>query len=167
MPFLIRSSASNPRWLPISIAGRFAARGTGPRIRPIVHVFALVLSTAHEVSRRPSVVRSASVSAPERLSAILSGHPPSIPLTNGALMTSRIDDLLEHIARLEREVEAELERRRTQWRYRGRSGSLRARGSSRASAIEAGYSTLSSREQRPQSSDRPADLLDGRTDRGA
>jgi hypothetical protein len=33
-------------------------------------------------------------------------------------MTSRIDDLLEHITRLERELEAELDRRRAQWRYR-------------------------------------------------
>ena len=40
-------------------------------------------------------------------------------------MTSRIDDLLDHIARLEREVEAELERRRTQWRYRIEAGRVR------------------------------------------
>lgn len=40
-------------------------------------------------------------------------------------MTSRIDDLLEHIARLERELEAELERRRAQWRYRIEAGRVR------------------------------------------
>jgi hypothetical protein len=33
-------------------------------------------------------------------------------------MPSRIDDLLEHMARLERELEAELNRARTDWRYR-------------------------------------------------
>ena len=33
-------------------------------------------------------------------------------------MPSHIDDLLDHIARLERELEAELNRARAQWRYR-------------------------------------------------
>jgi hypothetical protein len=40
-------------------------------------------------------------------------------------MTSRIDDLLEHIARLERELEAEINRRRAQWRYRTEAGRVR------------------------------------------
>jgi len=40
-------------------------------------------------------------------------------------MASRIDDLLEHIARLEREVEAELNRVRAQWRYRIEAGRVR------------------------------------------
>ncbi len=40
-------------------------------------------------------------------------------------MASRIDDLLEHIARLERELEVELSRVRTQWRYRIESGRVR------------------------------------------
>ena len=40
-------------------------------------------------------------------------------------MTSRIDDLLEHITRLERELEAELDRRRAQWRYRIDAGRVR------------------------------------------
>jgi len=40
-------------------------------------------------------------------------------------MTSTIDDLLERIAGLEREVEAELDRRRTQWRYRIDAGRVR------------------------------------------
>jgi hypothetical protein len=40
-------------------------------------------------------------------------------------MTSRIDDLLEHITRLERELEAELDRRRAQWRYRIEAGRVR------------------------------------------
>ncbi|HZR26669.1 MAG TPA: hypothetical protein VFA59_23950 [Vicinamibacterales bacterium] len=40
-------------------------------------------------------------------------------------MTSRIDDLLEHIARLERELEAEFDRSRVQWRYRIEAGRVR------------------------------------------
>jgi hypothetical protein len=40
-------------------------------------------------------------------------------------MASRIDDLLEHIARLERELEVELNRARTQWRYRIEAGRIR------------------------------------------
>lgn len=40
-------------------------------------------------------------------------------------MPSRIDDLLEHIARLERELEVELNRARTQWRYRIEAGRVR------------------------------------------
>ncbi len=40
-------------------------------------------------------------------------------------MASRIDDLLEHIARLERELEVELNRVRAQWRYRIESGRVR------------------------------------------
>jgi hypothetical protein len=38
-------------------------------------------------------------------------------------MASRIDDLLEHIARLERELE--LNRARAQWRYRIEAGRVR------------------------------------------
>ncbi len=40
-------------------------------------------------------------------------------------MASRIDDLLEHIAGLERELEAEVNRARAQWRYRVESGRVR------------------------------------------
>jgi hypothetical protein len=40
-------------------------------------------------------------------------------------MTSRIDDLLTRITGLEREVEAELDRRRTEWRYRIDAGRVR------------------------------------------
>jgi hypothetical protein len=40
-------------------------------------------------------------------------------------MASRIDDLLEHIARLERELEVELNRVRAQWHYRIESGRVR------------------------------------------
>jgi hypothetical protein len=40
-------------------------------------------------------------------------------------MTSRIDDLLEHIARLERELEAEIDERRARWRYRIEAGRIR------------------------------------------
>jgi hypothetical protein len=40
-------------------------------------------------------------------------------------MQSRIDDLLEHLGRLERELEAELDRRRVQWRYRIEAGRVR------------------------------------------
>jgi len=40
-------------------------------------------------------------------------------------MTSRTDDLLERIAALERELEAELNRARAQWRYRIESGRVR------------------------------------------
>ena len=40
-------------------------------------------------------------------------------------MTSRIDDLLEHIARLERELEAEVDERRARWRYRIETGRIR------------------------------------------
>ncbi len=40
-------------------------------------------------------------------------------------MTSRIDDLLEHIARLDRELEAEFDRRRVQWHYRIEAGRVR------------------------------------------
>ena len=40
-------------------------------------------------------------------------------------MPSRVDDLLEHIARLERELEAELNRARAQWRYRIDAGRVR------------------------------------------
>jgi hypothetical protein len=40
-------------------------------------------------------------------------------------MPSRIDELLEHIARLEHEVEAELNRARVQWRYRIEAGRVR------------------------------------------
>ena len=40
-------------------------------------------------------------------------------------MTSPIDDLLTRIAGLEREVEAELDRRRSQWRYRIDAGRVR------------------------------------------
>jgi hypothetical protein len=40
-------------------------------------------------------------------------------------MTSPIDDLLERISRLERELEAELDRRRVQWRYRVEAGRVR------------------------------------------
>jgi hypothetical protein len=40
-------------------------------------------------------------------------------------MTSRIDDLLEHIARLERELEAEVDQRRARWRYRIEAGRIR------------------------------------------
>ena len=40
-------------------------------------------------------------------------------------MTSRIDDLLEHIARLERELEAEVDERRARWRYRIEAGRIR------------------------------------------
>lgn len=40
-------------------------------------------------------------------------------------MASRIDDLLEHIATLERELEAELNRARAQWRYRIEAGRIR------------------------------------------
>lgn len=44
---------------------------------------------------------------------------------NGAYMPSRIDDLLEHIEGLEREVEAELDRRRARWRYGIDAGRIR------------------------------------------
>jgi hypothetical protein len=40
-------------------------------------------------------------------------------------MPSRIDELLEHIARLEHELEAELNRARVQWRYRIEAGRVR------------------------------------------
>src|ERR1700674_3014338 len=40
-------------------------------------------------------------------------------------MASRIDDLLEHIARLERELETEVNRAREQWRYRMEAGRVR------------------------------------------
>jgi hypothetical protein len=40
-------------------------------------------------------------------------------------MTSHLDDLLEHLARLERELEAELDHRRVQWRYRIEAGRVR------------------------------------------
>jgi hypothetical protein len=40
-------------------------------------------------------------------------------------MASRIDDLLEHIATLERELEVELTRARTRWRYRIEAGRIR------------------------------------------
>lgn len=40
-------------------------------------------------------------------------------------MTSRIDDLLEHIARLERELEIELRSARARWRYRIEAGRIR------------------------------------------
>jgi len=40
-------------------------------------------------------------------------------------MPSRIDDLLEHMASLERELEAELNRARAQWRYRIEAGRVR------------------------------------------
>ena len=40
-------------------------------------------------------------------------------------MTSRIDELVDHIATLERELEAEVERRRDQWRYRIEAGRVR------------------------------------------
>ncbi len=40
-------------------------------------------------------------------------------------MTSHLDDLLEHVARLERELEAELDHRRVQWRYRIEAGRVR------------------------------------------
>ena len=40
-------------------------------------------------------------------------------------MTSRIDDLLEHIAKLERELEAEVDQRRARWRYRIEAGRIR------------------------------------------
>jgi len=40
-------------------------------------------------------------------------------------MPSRLDELLEHIARLEHEVEAELNRARVQWRYRIEAGRVR------------------------------------------
>ena len=40
-------------------------------------------------------------------------------------MPSRIDDLLDHIARLERELEAELHGARAQWRYRVDAGRVR------------------------------------------
>lgn len=40
-------------------------------------------------------------------------------------MTSRVDDILEHIATLERELEIELNRAREQWRYRLEAGRIR------------------------------------------
>lgn len=40
-------------------------------------------------------------------------------------MATRIDELFEHIARLERELEVELNRVRTRWRYRIESGRVR------------------------------------------
>lgn len=40
-------------------------------------------------------------------------------------MPSRLDDLLAHITRLERDVEEELARTRTEWRYRVESGRVR------------------------------------------
>lgn len=40
-------------------------------------------------------------------------------------MPSRIDDLLEHMASLERELETELNRARAQWRYRIEAGRVR------------------------------------------
>jgi hypothetical protein len=40
-------------------------------------------------------------------------------------MPSHIDDLLDHIAALERELETELNRARTQWRYRIEAGRIR------------------------------------------
>ena len=40
-------------------------------------------------------------------------------------MASRIDELLEHIASLEREVELELNRARERWRYRVEAGRIR------------------------------------------
>ena len=40
-------------------------------------------------------------------------------------MALRIDDRLQHIARLERELEAELNRARAQWRYRIEAGRVR------------------------------------------
>lgn len=40
-------------------------------------------------------------------------------------MPSRIDDLLEHIARLEGELEAEFGRAESQWRYRIEAGRVR------------------------------------------
>lgn len=40
-------------------------------------------------------------------------------------MPSRIDDLLDHIARLERELEIELHRARAHWRYRIEAGRVR------------------------------------------
>jgi hypothetical protein len=40
-------------------------------------------------------------------------------------MTSRIDDLLAHIGKLERELESEVDRRRLQWRYRIEAGRIR------------------------------------------
>lgn len=50
-------------------------------------------------------------------------------------MATRIDDLLEHIASLEREVEVELNRARERWRYRVEAGRIRfERGVRRAHA---------------------------------
>jgi hypothetical protein len=40
-------------------------------------------------------------------------------------LTSRLDDLLDRIARLEREVETEIDRARAKWRYRIESGRVR------------------------------------------
>src|SRR6476661_2264237 len=40
-------------------------------------------------------------------------------------MPSRVDDLLEHIARLERELETELNRARAHWRYHVQAGRVR------------------------------------------
>jgi hypothetical protein len=40
-------------------------------------------------------------------------------------MASRVDDLLEHMARLEREIEAELVLARARWRYRIEAGRVR------------------------------------------
>jgi len=40
-------------------------------------------------------------------------------------MPSHIDELLDHIAALERELETELDRARTQWRYRIEAGRIR------------------------------------------
>ncbi len=40
-------------------------------------------------------------------------------------MPSRVDDLLERLARLERELESELDRRRADWRYRVEAGRVR------------------------------------------
>jgi hypothetical protein len=41
------------------------------------------------------------------------------------MLPSRLDELLDHIARLEREVEAEIDRARTKWRYRIEAGRVR------------------------------------------
>lgn len=43
-------------------------------------------------------------------------------------MSSRIDDLLEHIALLERELEAEFNHARADWRYRLDAGRVRFEG---------------------------------------
>src|SRR4029079_7831823 len=53
---------------------------------------------------------------------------PRLPVTQsntGALMPSRLDGLLAHIAQLEQEVEHEVNRARAQWRYRVEAGRVR------------------------------------------